>query len=31
MDGRLFGAKPLFNQMLGYYQLNHWEQISEKF
>ena len=28
MACRLFGAKPLSELMLNYYQLNHWEQIS---
>ena len=31
MACRLFGAKPLLEPMLVYYQLNSWEQISVKF
>ena len=31
MACRLFGAKPLSKPMLGYYQLDPWEQISMKF
>ena len=31
MACRLFGDKPLFKPVLGYCQLDHWEQISVKF
>ena len=31
MDCRQIGAKPLCEPMLGYYQLNPWEQTSVKF
>ena len=31
MACRLFGAKPLYEPMLNYCQLDHWEQTSVKF